>query len=46
MIILPLWGLDTESHKSKLEVFSGSLKGILLLSQLRKKVEEEAAKTR
>lgn len=46
MIILLLWGLDAESHKSKLEVFSGSLKDILPLSQLRRRVGEEAARIR
>lgn len=46
MINLLLWGLDPESHKSKMEAFAGSPTDSLPLSQLRGRVGEEVAGAR
>lgn len=46
MINLLLWGLDPESHKSKMEAFAGSPTDFLPLRQLRGRVGEEAAGAR
>lgn len=46
MINLLLWGLDLESHKSKMEAFAGSPTDSLPLNQLKGSVGEEAVGAR
>lgn len=46
MINLLLWGLDTGSHKSKVEVSTGSVADSLPFSQLRRRVGESPVKAR